>query len=53
MENLGVITKANEPTEWCAGMVMVPKKPGKVRNCVDLKALNDILREVHPILKVD
>ena len=25
MERLGVITRVSEPTEWCAGMVVVPK----------------------------
>ena len=54
MEAAGVISKADEPTPWCAGMVVVPKKSGAVRICVDLKALNEsVLREVHPIPKVD
>ena len=54
MENMGVITKVDEPTPWCAGMVVVPKKSGKVRICVDLKPLNEsVLREVHPLPKVD
>lgn len=35
MEDLGVIAKVHEPTEWCAGMVVVPKANGKVRICVD------------------
>ena len=26
MERLGVITKIEEPTDWCAGMVVVPKQ---------------------------
>ena len=25
MESLGVITKIEQATEWCAGMVVVPK----------------------------
>ena len=30
MESLGVISKVDVPTSWCAGMVVVPKKDGKV-----------------------
>ncbi len=33
MEELGVVTRVEEPTEWCAGMVVVPKAKGKVRIC--------------------
>ena len=44
----------DEPTEWCAGMVVVPKANGKVRICVDLTKINEsILREYHPLLSVD
>ena len=54
MENSGIISKVTEPTPWCAGMVVVPKKSGKPRICVDLKPLNqNILREVHPLPEVD
>ena len=54
MESMGVISKVDEPTPWCAGMVVVPKKSGNIRICVDLKPLNEsILREVHPLPKVD
>ena len=54
MEKAGVISKVTEPTEWCAGMVVVPKKTGQVRICVDLKPINQsVLREVHPLPKVD
>jgi hypothetical protein len=39
-----------EPTEWCAGMVAIPKKSGAIRICVDLKPLNSsVLRETHPL----
>lgn len=41
MEALGVISRVEEPTDWCAGMVVVPKKDQKkVRLCVDLAGLN-------------
>ena len=49
MQKLGVITKVDHPTPWCAGMVKVPKKSGEVRICIDLKPLNsNVLREVYP-----
>ena len=49
MESLGVISRVDQPTPWCAGMVVVPKKNGTVRICVDLKPLNSsVQREVHP-----
>ena len=54
MENLGVISKIDQPTPWCAGMVVVPKKSGKVCICIDLKPLNSsVLREIHPLPAVD
>jgi len=44
----------DEPTPWCAGAVVVPKKSGSVHICEDLKPLNEsVLREVHPLPKVD
>ena len=54
MEAMGVISEIRDPTPWCAGMVVVPKRSGAVRICVDLKPLNqNVLREVHPIPQVD
>ncbi len=54
MESLGVISKVEDPTEWCSGLVVVPTKSGQVRLCVDLKQLNrSVLRETHPIPGVD
>ena len=41
MEKMGVITKIEEPTDWCAGMVVVPKKSGDVRICVDFTKINE------------
>lgn len=50
MEEMGVIQNVSQPTPWCAGMVVVPKKSGEIRICVDLKPLNEsVLREVHPM----
>ena len=42
MESMQVISKVEEPTPWCAGMVVVPKKTGTIRTCVDLKPLNEM-----------
>ena len=54
MEALGVISQVDQPTDWCSGMVAVPKKSGSVRICVDLQRLNEsVLREVHPLLRVE
>ena len=54
MERLGVITKINEPTDWCAGMVVVPKQNGKVRICVDLtKLYESVCRERHILPSVE
>ena len=44
----------DEPTEWCAPMVVVPKKDGKFESALKMKPLNEcVLREVHPLPKVD
>ena len=54
MESMGVIEKSNDPTPWCAGMVVVPKRDGKIRICVDLKPLNEsVLRKIHLLPIVD
>ena len=54
MEKLGVIVPVEDPTEWCSGMVVVPKPNGQVRICVDLTKLNEsVRRERHPLKAVD
>ena len=54
MESVGVISRIEQSTQWCAGMVAILKKNGSVRICVDLKQLNKgVQREVHPLPKVD
>ena len=53
MESLKVISKVNEATPWCAGMVVVPKS-GQVCICVHLKQLNEsVMRELQPLRTVD
>ena len=41
MELIGVISRVEEPTQWLAAMVAIPKKNGKLCICVDLKHLNE------------
>ena len=36
----GYLTKVNEPTDWVNSMVMIEKKNGDVRICIDPKDLN-------------
>lgn len=49
-----IISKVDEPTELCAGMIVVAKAHGKLRIRVDLTNKNEsILREFHPLPNVD
>ena len=54
MEKTGVIFRVDQPTDWCAGMVVVPKPNGKIRICVDLSRLNEkVKRENFPLPSID
>uniref|UniRef100_A0A1A8CXN4 Gypsy retrotransposon integrase-like protein 1 n=1 Tax=Nothobranchius kadleci TaxID=1051664 RepID=A0A1A8CXN4_NOTKA len=54
MESMGVISRVEEPTEWCAGMVPVPTKNDSVRICVDLTHLNEaVCREKYILPSVE
>lgn len=47
---MDVIEPVDEPTEWCAPFVIVPKPNGEIRPCVDLTRLNtNVDRELHPM----
>ena len=49
-----VITPVQEPTDWCAPMVVVPKPNGQVRICVDYVQLNKVVkREIFPMANVE
>lgn len=53
MEQMGVIAKQTEPTEWVNSMVTVVT-PKKIRICMDPKDLNRaIKREHYPLLTVE
>ena len=65
MESQGIISRIQEPTKWCAGMVIVPKaavqdaaavpqSSGKLHICVDLTQLNKhVLRNRHHLPDVN
>lgn len=54
MQSLGVISRVEEPTEWCSGMVPVPSKNGSVCICVDLTRLNEaVCREKYILPSVE
>ena len=51
----GVISKVERPTDWCSGLVVVPKaNKTDVRLCVDLTQLNKaVKRECHHMSSLD
>ena len=54
MLKIGVIRIVNEPTDWCAPMVVLPKQNGQMRICVDFtKLIANIKREVHQLPSVE
>ena len=54
METLGIIREVDEPTDWCTGVVVIPKADGSIRICVDFTHLtNSILRERHVLPSVE
>jgi hypothetical protein len=51
---MGAIEPVDQPTEWCAPLVIAPKPNGRLRICVDLSELNrNVEREVHPMPSVE
>ena len=54
MQATSIISPVDDPSPWCAGMVVVPKPSGAVRICVNLTHLNqNVLREYHPLPNID
>ena len=46
LESQGIITPVTEPTEWCAPIVVTPKKNSdRICMCVDLSKLNKFVRQ--------
>ena len=50
MASAGVIEAVDEPTDWCAPIVVVPKQSGDVRIYVDLTKLNEAVRRENYII---
>ena len=54
MESKQIICKVTEPTSWVNSLVCVEKPNGKIRICLDPKALNDNIRRPHyPMRSID
>ena len=39
--------EVTQPTDWCAPMIPVIKRNGKVRICVDLRKLTEAVKSTH------
>lgn len=47
MERNGIITKRDEPTAWVNSMLIVEKKDGSIRLCLDPRELNKAIMREH------
>ena len=47
MEDIGVITKVTEPTDWVSSLAVSRKSNGKLRICLDPKDLNKATKRTH------
>ena len=47
MEKLGVIERVDRPTPWVSAIVIVKKKSGKLRVCIDPRPLNKAIQRQH------
>lgn len=47
MEKLEVIKKVDEPTEWVSSLVVLQKRTGSLRTCLDRRDLNKAIKRQH------
>ena len=47
LENLGIIEREYQPTDWLSAIVTVQTSNGKLRVCIDPKPLNKALKRTH------
>lgn len=47
MEKMNVIKKIDEPTDWVSSLVIVQKKSGALRICLDPRDLNKAVKREH------
>ena len=53
-EEQGIIEKVEGPTPWVSPLVIIPKKNGEIRLCIDMRRANKAInRERHPSPTVD
>ena len=53
LEKEDIIEKVSHPTDWCHGLVVIPKDSDDVRPCVDFRSLNKfVVREAFDQLPV-
>ena len=50
MEQKGVITKCDAPTDWVSSLLIVEKKNGSLRLCLDPRDLNKAIKREHFVL---
>ena len=47
MERMNVIQSVDEPTDWVSSLVVVTKKNGQLRVCLDPRNLNKVIKREH------
>lgn len=52
LERMEILTRVDVPTEWISASVVIKKRNGKIRICVDPKPLNKALKRNHYRLPV-